>query len=145
MRRSYFQARLNNNNILMGNDMDFDDAIVSHLKWKMYLHNFLSGRGKSLDGALVENAGACVLGQWINGEGKRYEGTAQYRELVAKHNLFHVIAAEVVKKAKSGDKKGAEALLASGREFSGVSREIVSAIMQLEKLVASQEPRSSAD
>jgi len=115
--------------------MDFDDAIVSHLKWKMYLHNYLVGRGKSLDIARVGNPGACVLGRWINGEGKQYEGTAQYRELVTKHNLFHVIAAEVVKKAESGDKKGAEALLATGREFSNVSREIVSAIMQLEMAV----------
>lgn len=124
--------------------MDFDDAIVSHLKWKLYLSSFLSGRGKSLDSALVGNANACVLGQWINGEGKQYEETAPYRELVTKHNMFHDIAAEVVNKAKSGDKKGAEALLASGREFSCVSREIVGAIMQLEKVVSNQETNSSA-
>lgn len=117
--------------------MDFDDAIVSHLKWEMYLHNFLVGSGKALHIARIGNADACTLGQWINGEGKQYEGTAQYRELVTKHNMFHDIAAEVVKKAECGDKKGAEALLATG-EFFSVSREIVSAIMQLEKVVANQ-------
>lgn len=124
--------------------MDFDDAIVSHLKWKMYLHNFLVGRGKAIHITQVGNADACALGQWINGEGNQYEGTAQYRELVAKHSMFHDIAAEVVKKAKSGDKKGAEALLATG-EFFSVSREIVSAIMQLERVVASQKTPPSAN
>lgn len=127
----------------MGEDMDFDDAIVSHLKWKMYLHNFLVGRGKTFHIAQVGSADACALGQWINGEGKQYEGTAQYRELVTKHNMFHDIAVEVVKKAKSGDKKGAEALLATG-EFFSVSREIVSAIMQLEKVVTNQKTTPSA-
>lgn len=124
--------------------MDFDDAIVSHLKWKMYLHNYLVGRGQAIHIAQVGDAGACTLGQWINGEGKQYERTDQYRELVAKHGLFHDIAAEVVKKAQSGDKKGAEALLATG-EFFSVSREIVSAIMQLEKVVANQKPPPSAN
>lgn len=123
--------------------MDFENAIVCHLKWKMYLHNFLVGSGKALHIDQVGNADACILGQWINGEGKQYEGTAQYRELVAKHNMFHDIAAVVVKKAESGDRKGAEALLSTG-EFFSVSREIVSAIMQLEKVVANRKATPSA-
>jgi hypothetical protein len=95
-------------------------------------------QGESLDITLVESADACMLGQWINGEGKQYEGTAPYQEVVLKHNRFHEIVAEVVRKAKSGEKEGAEAMLNAGREFSGISREIVSAIMQLKKVVASQ-------
>jgi hypothetical protein len=126
----------------MGENMDFDDAIVSHLKWKMYLHNFLVGRGKAIHIDQVGNADACMLGKWINGEGKQYEGMDQYRELVMKHNLFHDIAAEVVKKAKSGDKKGAEELLSTG-EFFSVSREIVSAILLLETVVTKQKTTPS--
>lgn len=128
----------------MRGHMDFDDAIVNHLKWKMYLRNFLEGTGKSLDSALVGSADACELGRWIKGEGKQYEGTAPYRDLVAKHAMFHHVAAEVVKKAEGGNQKGAKSMLAEGREFSSASRDIVDAIMQLAKEVANHRKTTSS-
>lgn len=116
--------------------MDFDEAIVSHLKWKIHLRNFLDGRGEKLDKDVVAKDDACELGQWIYDEGKQFAETTPYRELVKKHAQFHRQAAEVVRKAESGDREGAESLLETGREFSAASKDIVSAIMQLEQEVS---------
>lgn len=116
--------------------MDFDEAIVSHLKWKIRLRNFLDGRGEPIDSGTAAKDDACELGQWIHGEGQRFADSAPYQELVKKHTQFHLQAAEVVRKIESGDKPGAESLLATGREFSAASKDIVGAIMQLEQEVA---------
>lgn len=116
--------------------MDFDEAIVSHLKWKIHLHNFLVGKGGRLDCSTAAQADACELGQWIAGEGRCYQEMGSYRELVEKHEIFHRTAAEILKRAEAGDTEGAMALLANGREFSNASRGIVGAIMQLEQAVS---------
>lgn len=124
--------------------MDFDEAIVSHLKWKIHLRNFLDGRGEKLDSAEVAKEDVCELGQWIYGEGKQFADTVPYQELVRKHAQFHLRAAEVVHKAETGDKRGAETLLATGREFSTASKDIVGAIMQLELEVAKKRKNGGA-
>lgn len=128
----------------MGGTMDFDEAIVSHLKWKIHLRNFLDGRGGKLDSTMVAKDDACELGQWIYGEGKQFAETAPYKDLVKKHAQFHLQAAEVVRKTEAGDKPGAEEMMASGREFSSASKDIVGAIMQLEQEVAKQHKKDSA-
>jgi methyl-accepting chemotaxis protein len=120
--------------------MDFDDAIVSHLKWKIRLHDFLSGKGGKLDSATVADARACELGRWMDGEGRRYQEVEDYRALVEKHTAFHRVAAEVLRLAESGDRAGAMAMLANGREFSSASRGIVGAIMRLEQRVKGRAP-----
>lgn len=120
--------------------MDFDDAIVSHLKWKIRLHDFLSGKGGKLDSATAADARVCELGQWIDGEGQRYQETPDYRDLKEKHAAFHRVAAEVLRLAESGDRAGAMALLANGREFSSASRGIVGAIMRLERRLKEPSP-----
>lgn len=125
--------------------MDFDEAIVSHLKWKIHLRNFLDGRGEKLDSAAVAKDDGCELGQWIYGEGKLFADTAPYQDLVRKHAQFHLRAAEVVQKAEVGDKRGAETLLATGREFSSASKDIVGAIMQLEMEVSKKQKSGTAE
>lgn len=124
--------------------MDFDEAIVSHLKWKIHLRNFLDGRGEKLDSTVVAKEDACELGQWIYGDGKQFADTTPYQELLKKHVQFHLRAAEVVQKMEAGDKQGAENLLATGREFSTASKEIVGAIMQLEQEVSKKRRRDNA-
>jgi len=116
--------------------MDFDDAIVSHLKWKIHLRNFIDGRGKGIDVATVAEDEGCELGRWIQGEGKQFENSPTFQELVAKHSQFHRTAAEIVDMVIAGDKAGAEELLSIGREFSSASRDIVGAIMRLEEEVS---------
>ncbi|MGD9787817.1 MAG: CZB domain-containing protein [Sulfuricellaceae bacterium] len=116
--------------------MDFDDAIVSHLKWKIHLRNFIDGRGKDLDIDTVGQEESCELGRWIQDEGKKFAHSPTFQELVAKHVQFHRTAAEIVNKVVAGDKTGAEELLSTGREFSSVSRDIVAAIMRLEEEVS---------
>jgi hypothetical protein len=116
--------------------MDFDEAIVSHLKWKIHLRNFLDGRGKKLDVGSVAKEDECELGRWIREEESRFADSPPFRELAEKHTQFHRTAAEIVRKAETGDKQGAEALLATGRDFSCASRDIVGAIMRLEEEVS---------
>lgn len=116
--------------------MDFDDAIVSHLKWKIHLHNFIDGRRQDFDIAAAAKEEACELGRWLQGEGRRFEGSPTFQELLARHVQFHRTAAEIVNKVVAGDKAGAEELLSTGREFSSASRDIVAAIMRLEEEVS---------
>ena len=111
--------------------MNFDEAMTAHSKWKTRLRMCIDGQEK-LDPAEVGKDSACVLGQWIYGEGGRSFGSQpEFAQLKAEHANFHKAAADVVKKANSGDKAGAEASLSGA--YSQISTKVVSMIMQCKK------------
>ncbi|MCE5180833.1 MAG: CZB domain-containing protein [Betaproteobacteria bacterium] len=110
--------------------MHFDDAIAAHINWKLRLSRYIDGTlNEKLDSATVCKDNLCALGKWIYGDGEKYKSAPHFESLVARHAKFHLCAADVVKKVDADDKAGAKSLLAG--DFAAISRETVSAIMEL--------------
>lgn len=117
--------------------MNFDDAIVAHVRWKVRLTQFIEGLGtEKLESATVCKDNLCTLGKWIYGDGARFKELAGYQDLVRKHANFHVCAAEVVKLVEVGNKAGAKA--AVGYKLASASKETVMAINELRREVTAQ-------
>ncbi len=112
--------------------MDFDDAIAAHVRWKTRLRMFINGTGEKLESATVAKDNVCELGRWIYGAGSQYSYLASYPTLKTEHANFHRCAADVVRKAETGDKKSAEAMLEAG-PFSSASSKTVSAILEMKR------------
>lgn len=114
--------------------MNFNDAIATHIKWRVRLMQFMAGAGFVIESDTARNDTLCDLGLWLYGKGAEYRSLRAYRNLVDKHAEFHVCAAEVVRLVQAGDKAGAQVLLTAA--FARVSDEMIAAIMALHKEVA---------
>lgn len=115
-------------------NMNFDDVIAAHIRWKAHLHRFVEGSSdEQLDSVTVCNDGLCDLGLWIYGEGAEYESVPAYQDLLQKHAQFHMCAGSVVKKIEDNDRSGAKAIL--GGPFTEASKLTVAAIMELKRTV----------
>ena len=111
--------------------LDFDGAIHAHMGWKHKLRSFLAGEGEALDPAAVSRDDKCVLGCWLHGDGKRYEGAPGYTQLKHKHAEFHRCAGAVIRAKQSGDAASAERLLHS--DFAILSEETIQEIRKLKQ------------
>ena len=98
--------------------MDFDEAVSAHSNWKRELRGFLAKGECGLHPADVSVDHKCALGQWIYGEGARYRSLPEFTKLKYEHTRFHMLAAEVVRKANSGTSIDAELEPCSNSEFS---------------------------
>lgn len=114
-------------------NMDFDEAVCAHTKWKRKLRHYVNKHDGSLLPADVSLDHKCVLGQWIYGEGATYSSLPEYTKLKYEHARFHAVAAEMVKKANSGESVSAEMAPCSNSAFSTASAAIVIAIMAMKK------------
>jgi hypothetical protein len=113
--------------------MDFDEAIGTHSKWKRKLRHVLAKHDGSLSPAEISLDHKCELGEWIYSEGARYSALPEYNKLKYDHARFHWVAAEIVKKANSGEPIDAEMEPCSSSEFSMASAAIVIALMAMKK------------
>ncbi|MGC2208947.1 MAG: CZB domain-containing protein [Candidatus Korobacteraceae bacterium] len=115
--------------------MNFDEAITCHTKWKMKLASYLAKPDHSLTAAVVESPSQCDLGKWINGEGKKHSSLPEFAAMVSGHTAFHKAAAEVVRKADSGQKVGEEIALGAKSEFAAASSAVVRSLMALKSKI----------
>ena len=112
--------------------MNFDDAIAAHSGWKMKLASYVRKPNGSLKTANIEPDNKCPLGQWIHGEGAKYNNThPEFRVLKLEHARFHRAAAEVVRKADSGQNVTEEIALGAKSEFARTSAAVVTSIMKM--------------
>ena len=116
--------------------MDFDQAVGAHTKWKRKLRHYVNKHDRSLLPADVSLDHKCVLGLWIYGEGATYSSLPEYTKLKYEHARFHAVAAEMVKKANSGESVSAEIAPCSSSAFSTASAAIVMAIIAMKKRLA---------
>jgi methyl-accepting chemotaxis protein len=118
--------------------MSFNDALAHQIIWKRRLEKWISGEliNEPLESSTVRKDDACELGQWIYGEGSRYNVLPAYENLVKKHANFHVWAADLVKKVEDGDHQGAQAVMQAG--FDARSREIFNALNELRQAVVAE-------
>ena len=111
--------------------MNFDDAIMSHSEWKMKLTKYIKHPDHSLKSAEVAGDAKCALGQWINGEGKKFAAIPEFSKLKNEHQHFHKAAAAVIAKADSGQDQSAEVALGAKSEYAAASAAVVSALMAM--------------
>ena len=77
--------------------MNLDDALRSHLQWKIRLRTSIIAQRADMRANDVRNDDACELGQWLYGDGGRsHGGIAAFEELRGTHAAFHRAAADVV-------------------------------------------------
>jgi hypothetical protein len=113
--------------------MDFDQAVAAHSAWKGKLRDYLSKHDGSLKAAEVSADNKCPLGQWIYGEGTQHSKMSEYTTLKTEHARFHKAAAEVVRKADSGQSVGEEVALGARSEFATASSATVMAIIAMKR------------
>jgi hypothetical protein len=114
-------------------EMDFDEAVGLHSKWKRKLRQALANHDGSLHPADVALDYKCVLGSWIYGEGAPHSALPEYTKLKYEHARFHSVAAALVKRANAGEAVDAEMEPCSTSEFSTASAATVMAMMEMKK------------
>ena len=118
--------------------MDFDQAISAHSNWKAKLRAYLTKPDRSLSPSEIAQDNKCELGKWIHGEGAHHANLPEFQTLRDEHAHFHKTAAEVVRKADSGQNMTEETALGSKSEFATASSRVVSAIMGIKAKVAKE-------
>jgi len=116
-----------------GAEMNFDDAVSTHSKWKHQLRDRLAKRDGSLNPHEVGADHKCELGEWIYGEAASYSSFPEYTKLKYEHARFHTVAMDLVKKANSGELIDEEIAPCSNSEFSTSSSALVMAIVAMKK------------
>ena len=113
--------------------MNFDEAVMAHSRWKRKLRDALAKDGSSLRPNDVSFDHKCELGVWIYGEGANYSGLPEYTRLKYEHARFHAAAAEIIRKANSGEFAIEDIQPCANSEFSSASSAVVIALMSMKK------------
>ncbi|MBI4660595.1 MAG: CZB domain-containing protein [Verrucomicrobia bacterium] len=117
--------------------MNVGEAIAAHGQWKVRLRGAISGQGDRLDAATVRQENQCELGQWILGEGQRYNTLPVFTELRQAHAEFHRAAADIIEAVNQGDRATAERLLDDiAGTYRANSRRILVALQKLQPVVS---------
>jgi methyl-accepting chemotaxis protein len=111
--------------------MNFDKAISDHAHWKIKLSNYLKNPDHSLQSAEIALDDHCDLGKWIAGEGKQFASLPEYATLKSDHSRFHKVAADIVRRADSGQSVSEEVAIGGKSEFNTVSSAIVRSLVAL--------------
>jgi hypothetical protein len=111
--------------------VNIDEAITAHAKWKMKLTLYLSKPDRSLQASVVEADNQCELGKWLHGEGRKYIRLPEFLKLVTDHAKFHKTAAEIIRKADSGQQVANELALGAKSNFASASSAIVMSLMAM--------------
>lgn len=113
--------------------MDFDEAIKAHSAWKLKLSQYLEKPDGSLKATDVQMDNKCVLGQWIYGEGAKHTSLPEYSTLKNEHASFYKAAAEVIRKADSGQSVSEDVAIGSKSDFGRTSTAVITAIMMMKR------------
>ena len=113
--------------------MNIDEALMAHTRWKRKLREDLSRPGNVLRPNDVSFDHKCELGDWIYGEGAGYSALPEYTKLKYEHARFHAAAAEIVRKANSGEVAIEDMQPCANSNFSTASSAVVIALMSMKK------------
>ncbi|MEZ4456134.1 MAG: CZB domain-containing protein [Gemmatimonadales bacterium] len=114
--------------------MDFNAAILAHMKWKDRIRDSVNG-GQAIDTAVVAKDDQCDLGRWLVSANAADKGLPEYSDLKQKHAHFHRTAADTINQLRA---KPAEAgsLLGNTSPYGEASSACVLAISKLRDRVA---------
>jgi len=117
--------------------MDFLSAIDAHGDWKKRLRAYLLNPDHSLSAQKVSSDSECDLGKWIySGETRAYVCDACFQKLKTVHAEFHEAAAEVVRRANTGEVMSEEDALGSSSAFGMASIAIIQCLIELSRRAA---------
>ncbi len=113
-------------------DLNFQEAIQAHLKWKGRLKNFVEGVGsEQLDSKVVCKDNQCAVGKWIYSSGQKHSHISAFGTLKTEHALFHQAAGKVVRAVEEGHVQEAKRLLSEQGEFELRTKTTVAALQEL--------------
>ncbi len=110
----------------------FSEAKMNHNSWLTKLEQLLAGLETDMDARSAKDSSACLLGQWLNQEGKKYAHLESMQRLIQLHNTFHSLVGNAVDAYEAGD------IERSNREHEKVlelSKEIIALIAEVDKEV----------
>ena len=111
--------------------MDFNGAIAAHSAWKSKLRRYLSHPDHSLNAATISQSTGCDLGKWMANEGRAYSTNATFNELKKEHDKFHQLAADLVRRADSGQHVEGETELSSHSPYMQCTTHVVHLLAKL--------------
>ncbi len=129
-----FDQQDNERVVVMASIEELDKAIGAHGMWKVHLKTVISTGKTDAPLATIRADNECAFGKWLYGQTLTAldKATAEYRTVRDLHAQFHKAAGRVAELATSGNKDGAEKLLAD--EFTAVSLKLTTAMIAWKKL-----------
>ena len=107
-------------------------AIAAHGQWKVKFREFMAGK-LELDANVVQQNDQCQFGKWLESQGSKLLKKCDYEEINQLHTEFHKVAAEVIRKKKSGQTQIAERALATGGVFTSASAKLTTRLMAVKE------------
>lgn len=102
-------------------------AIGSHGLWKGRLRHAIDTQTSEFEVSFVRSCHNCEFGKWLDGDKANLMHHSHYNEVYELHRQLHLITADIMELALSGDKDKAEAIL--GKEFFDKSGDLVRELM----------------
>lgn len=125
-------------------DANFIRIRQAHRQWRAKIRAYLYGFHTKIDAESAKQSDACELGQWINGEGSKYQNDHSFKELVLSHNAMHSLLGKIIQLKDLGDMDTAEQQLP---ELESLSEKVIRYINEIEQHIiqtASSAPISHA-
>ena len=115
--------------------MDFNQAIDSHVRWRVNLARHIANPDRHIDADQVSGDQNCELGKWLHGDGQKFSSIPGYATLVAEHAQFHREAGDIIRAVNAGQDVSAAIALGSASKFSKASMAVVSQLVAMKNLV----------
>lgn len=119
----------------MADIQEIDKAIGAHGMWKTRLKMAIDTGLIDIPVDTIRVDNQCALGKWLYGTtlNAQDKSSANYQNVKILHVQFHKSAARVAELALSGKKTDAEKMMALNGEFSVISGNLISALMEWKK------------
>lgn len=116
----------------MANIEELDKAIGAHGMWKTRLKVVIDTGKSDVSVETIRQDNQCAFGKWLYGNTHTAvdKASSHYKKVKELHAQFHVTAARVAELALKGKKAEAEAMMASGGEYSAISANLTRAMME---------------
>jgi len=113
--------------------MNLEDALAKEMEIKSKLLAAISGRYE-LDPKGMSKVDACVLGNWLHGEGEgKFPFVKSFSPCVEAHDAFHAEVEKIVRQINLGEYEQAQAMLANGTPCTRAFVAMVGAVRRLKK------------
>lgn len=122
-------------------EFELEEAKNNHLAWNVQLERLLLGRNVDFDNSTARQDHACQLGQWIYGEGQKYNHLTEMQKLIETHSEMHKVIGYVIDAVSVDDPVLAQQHKVKANELSG---QIESWIDQLKAKLNESHTQSSS-
>jgi methyl-accepting chemotaxis protein len=117
--------------------LTLERAFAAHQQWKAKLQESVTAR-TTLDVSTIRRDDCCELGKWLHTDARAsYGHKPEFKNLLAKHASFHLVASVVAGIINTKQYEEAAAMLQDYSLFSTASADVGMAIMALKKASAS--------